>query len=335
MKKAHAEIKTKLNAINAVLKHGQSVAQVAKTINVHRDTIYQWLHQHKNSKSLSRRYNPKSGRQSKILGEDFNKIVKIIKKSAIKFGYDTDFWTTRRIAQVIKKELGIGISKMGVFRALKKIRYSYKLPETRYYKPDPKKQKEWLLITVPKIQALIKRHNAIAYFEDEANVSLTPVIAKSWGPIGKKVIKITSGNRGSISIISAVSKDGRFLFNVHDKNKRYKAIDIIRFLSQILIHHPRRHIVVIMDQAPCHKAKSVKTYLKTQKRLHVFYLPPRSPEFNPDEKIWHYIKTNTLKSHNETNTKGLKKLVTKKLTNLKRNKDLTRKIYKISEGAFF
>ena len=41
-----------------------------------------------------------------------------------------------------------------------------------------------------------------------------------------------------------------------------------------------------MDQASYHTSKKVKEYVEKQKRLYVFYLPPYSPNFNPDQKLW-------------------------------------------------
>ena len=55
------------------------------------------------------------------------------------------------------------------------------------------------------------------------------------------------------------------------------------FIKQLLAHHPRRHLVIVMDRASCHTVKKVKEFVSLQKRLHVFFLSPRSPEFNPDE----------------------------------------------------
>jgi len=40
-----------------------------------------------------------------------------------------------------------------------------------------------------------------------------------------------------------------------------------------------------MDQATTHVSKMTSEFIKNKKRLHVFYLPSRSPEMNPDEKI--------------------------------------------------
>lgn len=52
----------------------------------------------------------------------------------------------------------------------------------------------------------------------------------------------------------------------------------------MLKHHTRRHLIVVMDQAPSHRSKKLKEFINLQKRLHVFFLPPRSPEYKPDEK---------------------------------------------------
>lgn len=335
MKKTHLDSATKQKAINAILNYNQSVEQVAKTMGVHRANVYRWLNRYQKSRSVERIKNSKSGRQSKICGADSGKILALLMKPATKYGFDTDFWTTRRIAQVIKKKMKISVSRMAVHRTLSKHKQSYKTPETRYYEADTDQQKEWQEKVVPKIKATVRKHRAILYFEDESNVSLTPVVAKTWGPIGAKITKKITGNRGSVSAISAISSDGRLIFNVHDNNKRYGAKDIIHFLSEMLEHHPSRHLVVIMDQAPSHRAKLVKDYIVRQKRLHVFYLPPRSPEFNPDEKVWDHLKNQELKSHQAMNTRTLKKITKTKLRKMSRDKRVLMGIFRRSDGAAF
>lgn len=333
MKKKHLDSTTKQKAIEAILWHNQSVDQVAKTLDVHRANVYRWINRFEKLNSTERLHNPKSGQQSKICGKDSQKIVKLLMKPATSFGYDTDFWTTRRIAQVVKKKMKLSVSRMAVHRTLSKHKQSYKTPETRYYEANTNEQKQWQNNVVPQIKSIVRKYRAILYFEDESNVSLTPVVAKTWGPIGSKITKKITGNRGSVSAISAISSDGRLIFNVHDNNKRYGAKDIVHFLSEMLAHHPKRHLVVVMDQAPSHKAKLVKVFVQKQKRLHVFYLPPRSPEFNPDEKVWDHLKNQELKSHQATNTKSLKKITKTKLRKMAKNKTVLIGIYKRSDGA--
>jgi transposase len=144
-----------------------------------------------------------------------------------------------------------------------------------------------------------------------------------------------SPNKGSISIISAINKNGNLLFNLYDHGKRFKGADIVNFLKELLNHHRNRHVIVVMDQAPCHKAKVVKDFIESQKRLHVFYIPPRTPEFNPEECVWDYLKNKSLKEHKAKTTKDLKNLARSKMRKIASNRKLVRNIFKQSEGANF
>jgi transposase len=212
-------------------------------------------------------------------------------------------------------------------------KYSYKKPEKRYYEADAKKQKEWVSQTVPEIKKCIRNNNAILYFEDESNISLNCVLGKTWGPIGITTIHAATANKASVSAISAINKDGKLIFNLY--TKRITSIEIIQFLDQMLKEHIKRHIVVVMDNAPPHTSLMTKQYIESKKRLHVFYLPPRSPEFNADEKVWNYLKNEELKSHQAKNKKELKTLARKKLTKMSKKPKLLRALFKRSEISSF
>lgn len=60
-----------------------------------------------------------------------------------------------------------------------------------------------------------------------------------------------------------------------------------RHLEEISYHVPKnRHAVVVLDQAGWHKANQVNIPVN----LSLLYLPPYSPELNPQEKVWQYLK---------------------------------------------
>lgn len=62
-------------------------------------------------------------------------------------------------------------------------------------------------------------------------------------------------------------------------------------LKEISTHVPkRRHAVVVMDQAGWHKTKE----LNIPENISILHLPPYSPELNPQENVWQYLKDHFL-----------------------------------------
>ncbi len=71
----------------------------------------------------------------------------------------------------------------------------------------------------------------------------------------------------------------------------------IEFIQRLL-QGASRMIFPIVDGHPTHKTKRVKTFLESnaiKQRFRLFFLPPYSPELNPDERVW-----NDLKNHGAT-----------------------------------
>ena len=58
------------------------------------------------------------------------------------------------------------------------------------------------------------------------------------------------------------------------------------FLREISRRYPREHILMFMDQASWHKAKG----LKIPSNIELAFLPPYSPELNPQEQVWDELR---------------------------------------------
>jgi len=95
----------------------------------------------------------------------------------------------------------------------------------------------------------------------------------------------------------------------------------------MLQHHKRRHLVVVMDQAPPHTSKKTTGYIESQRRLHVFHLPKYSPDWNPDEKVWNHLKHYELKSHQAKTKDELRDLTHRKLRHMSQNPALVRGLF--------
>ena len=82
-------------------------------------------------------------------------------------------------------------------------------------------------------------------------------------------------------------------------------------------------IVIVADNAPIHKAKLVKEFiLSNKKRISIFYIPSYSPELNPDEHVWAYLKAYELVAHQAQNKEELKKIVNLKMQKIAKKEEL-------------
>lgn len=281
-------------AVRAVSR-GLPVSEVAAVYDTDRSTVFRWVkrYEQEGERGLLRR--PGSGRPRKLedLGEaDWRNLVL---KPASYYGYETDLWTVGRLQAVIDDVHRVKVSKNTIWRRLRDAGLTYQKPERVYHEIDERTRQAWARTEVPKIRRTVNKHRAILYFQDESNVSLTAFLGKTWAPCGQTPrIKVT-GKRGAVAAMSAISKPGHLLFRLHEK--RIASGEVIDFLSQMLAYHPRRHLVVVMDQAPPHTSKKTTGYIEQQRRLHVFYLPKYSPDWNPDEKVWNHLKHHELKGH--------------------------------------
>lgn len=149
-------------------------------------------------------------------------------------------------------------------------------------------------------------------------------MGKTWGAVGVTTLQKTTGNRGSVSIISAYNT-GSLIFMLH--HGKVKSIEVIKFLKKILRRHIKKHIVLLMDQAPVHTSGETLRFINSEKRLHIFYFPSRSPELNPHEKVWNHLKNEELKSHQAKNVKELKRIIKNKLLKMSKNPDLLKGLF--------
>jgi len=82
-------------------------------------------------------------------------------------------------------------------------------------------------------------------------------LGKTWAPCGQTPKAQVTGKRGGVAAMSALSRRGHLVFRLHQK--RIVSQEVIDFLRQMLKHHPRRHLVVVMDRAPPHVSKKASS----------------------------------------------------------------------------
>lgn len=320
----YSTLDVRLRAVEAASR-GLPIGQVAAAYGIDRTTLFRWLSRHQSlgSEGMKRRIG--SGRPRVLDSLNGQALCDIVLQSATAFGFETDLWTIGRVHRVVQEQFETTVSHDTIWRRLRDAGLTYQKPERQYFEVDEEARQEWMRTEAPKIRKTVEKHRALLYFQDEANVSLTAFLGKTWAPCGKTPRQKVTGKRGGVAAISAINGFGRLIFKLHEK--RIASEEVIAFLRQMLLHHKRRHLVVVMDQAPPHTSKKTMASVESQVRLHLFHLPKYSPDWNPDEKVWNHLKHQELKSHQAKTKAELKELTQNKLELMANNPGLLRGIF--------
>jgi transposase len=320
----YSTLEVRVRAVNAV-REGVPVSHVAQAYGIDRTTLHRWLRRCEAEGDAGLQRRPVSGRPRKLESISEYNLKRVVLAPVSRFGFETDLWTVGRVHAVLVDRFNEDVSEDTVWRRLRDVGLTWQTPEREYFQADPVKRLRWQQETIPQIRETLRKTGGILYCQDEASICLTPILGKTWAECGRPRKVPVTGNRASVAAMSALSPRGRLVFQLYEK--RITSIEVIEFLDQLLCHHPRRHIVVVMDQARPHTSKMTKNYIDSQARLHVFYLPPYSPDWNPDEKVWNHLKNHELKAHRAKNKQELFDLTEEKLENMSQDPDLLQGLY--------
>ena len=155
------------------------------------------------------------------------------------------------------------------------------------------------------------------------------MLGTTWAKKGNTPVVKVTGNRGTICVTSAISPAGRMVFRL--EKETVNSSKHIEFLKQVQKNHPRRKIIIIEDKAKPHIAKKVSQFVETQKnRLAIYFLPSYSPELNPDEHVWAYLKGFKLKAHQAKSLKEFKPLILSKMISIQRKKSIVPSFFMVN-----
>ena len=280
-------------AVHAVRVLGQSPEIVTKMYNLSRTCIYRWLKQYDEGgyDALESKMPPGA---NPIITRSIDEWIKktILSCTPVQFGYDTNLWTCLIIADLLKQEFNITVSDSAVRLHLKEMDLSCQLPEYQDIRKDDKDVDDFINKKFPQIQQLAENMNAEIAFEDEAGVGVMTRHGRTWGLRGQTPVVKVSMLRGGYNVLSAVTAQGGMDYLINDGTINSSVY--IEFLKQLIMDRDCL-LILLVDHASFHKSKEVRNFVReNRKKLRVFFLPKRSPAYNPDEQVWNEIKNNSI-----------------------------------------
>jgi transposase len=277
----------------ASVQDGQSPEAVAKAMGISRGTIYGWLAKYRKGGWGALDARKRGGRPPTLDGAALQWIYQTVTmRNPLQLKFTFALWTARMIGQLIQQRFSVRLSKASVCRLLNQLGLTPQRPVWRAYQQKPEEVQRWLQQEYPRIRQLARRLKAKIFFGDEAGVRSDHHAGTTWAAKGQTPVVSSTGARFGMNMISAVSAQGEFRFMIVPG--RVNAGAFINFIKRLLVGADEM-IFLVVDGHPAHKAKRVKTFVESVKdKFRLFFLPPYSPELNPDERVWNDLKNNAV-----------------------------------------
>ena len=300
------------------VQNGQSPEVVAQALGINRTTIYDWLAKYRRGGWGALKAKPVPGRPPKLSGHAIKWIYDtVMQKSPLQLKFEFALWTREMIAKLIVDRFGVKLSATSVGRLLAQLGLTCQKPLHRALEQDDALVQQWLKKEYPKIKALAAQQKADIYFGDAAHIRSDHHAGRTWGKKGETPIVLSTGQRRGMSMISAITSRGHLRFMVLEDGS-VNADAFIEFIKRLLVG-VKRKIFLIVDGGPAHRAKKTKAFVESlQGKLRLFFLPPYSPDRNPDELVWKHVKADTVGRMMITSKGELVKKVRSSLLSLQR-----------------
>lgn len=176
------------------------------------------------------------------------------------------------------------------------------------------KPKNPLKKTHEELKDFLSDPDTMVFFFDESRFGLQPCLGRGWARKGERVLTPVNPSCQNFYVYSGVAPFTGEAFSLFLPRVNTQMMNL--YLGEMAGVFPDKKIMLIWDQAGWHKSKS----LKVPENIILKSLPPYSPELNPIEKLWQWLKKHVCRNRLFTDLTELMDTLAETLTNLRPNR---------------
>jgi transposase len=126
----------------------------------------------------------------------------------------------------------------------------------------------------------------LIYYQDEARFGQHGTLTRIWAKVGSRPRAIRQTQYDYLYLFTAVCPETGEASGLITASINIDSMNA--FLKQLSNELPKEvHAAVVLDRAGWHTSPK----LKVPDNVSLIYLPPKSPELNPTENLWHYLRS--------------------------------------------
>jgi transposase len=141
---------------------------------------------------------------------------------------------------------------------------------------------------VATIQALGQQRPVEVFFVDESHFTNEPYVQRGWFRKGQQTKVPGPAKRQSTTLFGALHFKTQKVY--WKQAPRGTSKRFMEFLHQLHQRFPDALLMLILDNAKIHKSRAVQQFVKQHNWIALEHLEPYSPEYNPIERFWRWLK---------------------------------------------
>ena len=193
------------------------------------------------------------------------------------------------VRRILAQEFGVLRSLPGIYHLLHRLNYSCLRPRPRHRHADPVAQETFRRELPARLAALAEQYpgkRLRVYFQDESRFGQQGTLTNVWAQRGSRPTAVRQTEYDYLWVIGTVCPETGHAEGLLSPSLNTKIINV--FLAQFsLTLAADEQAVMIWDGAGFHTSKQ----LIVPANITLIKLPPYSPELNPIENLWHYLKS--------------------------------------------
>ena len=193
------------------------------------------------------------------------------------------------LRRILENEFGKVCSLGTVYYQLHQMGYVSLTPRPQHRNADEEAQLDFKKKFPETVQAIAEKYpdkKLRIFFQDEARFGQQGTLTRVWAPQGSRPRAVRQTQYDYLWVIGVVCPETGQAEGLLSPCLNTKMINI--FLEQFSETIPvDEHAIVVWDGAGFHRSKA----LVVPTNMTLIQLPPYSPELNPIENLWHYLKS--------------------------------------------
>ena len=268
-------------------KQGRTASDISQALSCSLRAIKNWVDQYNRGGIEALHDRPRPGRPRQLDPQQYPQL----KQRLVAPPRPEDGVCTLRgldIRRLLQQEFGVLMSLQAVYDLLHRLDYSSLMPRPQHEEANPEVQEFFKEIIVEQIEAIADGHpgqETRVYFEDEARFGQKGTITRVWAPKGSRPRAVRQTGYTSLYVLAAVCAATGATSALIMPQLNAEVVNL--FLEQFSRELPAGvHAVLIWDGAGYHTSGD----LVVPSNVSLIQLPPYSPELNPVENLWHYLR---------------------------------------------